>query len=251
MTCDRCRPVLEAYVDGELDVRAALEVETHLATCAACAARHATLRALSQSVRAHASRFAPGADFERRLRAASGGSQAGSPVPSRVRWRDVAIGVLSAAAIVLVWFTVRIAHPDAEHRIADEVVAAHVRSLLVDHLTDVASSDRHTVNPWFQGKIPFAVGARDLAARGYALEGGRLDYIDGRNVAALVYRHGPHALNVFVWPSEHESDAPLRRIDERGFHTAHWCRGGMQRWIVTDADESTVNGLVQLLDTPD
>src|SRR5437879_3309687 len=133
MTCDQCRPLLDAYVDGELDVRAALEVEAHLSACAACAACHATLRALSQSVRAHASRFAPTADFERKLRAASAGARTqASPLP-RIRWRDFAIVLAGAAAIVLVWFAaLRFTRPDAEHRIADEVVAAHVRSLLVD-----------------------------------------------------------------------------------------------------------------------
>jgi anti-sigma factor RsiW len=252
MTCDHCRPLLDAYVDGELDVRAALEVEAHLSSCAACAARHATKRALSQSVRAHASRFAPSADFERKLRATSTGAQPQlSPLP-QVRWRLVTAALACAAAIVLVWFgALRFARPDTEHRIADEVVAAHVRSLLVDHLTDVASTDRHTVNPWFQGKIPFAVGARDFAAQGFALEGGRLDYVDGKAVAALVYRHGPHALNVFVWPTDGDSDSRTSLLSVRGYSTDHWIQSGMQYWIVSDADASTLAGLAGLLKARD
>jgi anti-sigma factor RsiW len=121
-----------------------------------------------------------------------------------------------------------------------------VRSLQADHLIDVASTDRHVVNPWFQGKIDFALGAHDHADKGFALEGGRLDYVGGRTVAAVVYRHGPHALNLFVWPAAHESRADEGELVVRGYRLAHWSAGGTERWIVSDADATTVHALADL-----
>jgi anti-sigma factor RsiW len=242
---------LNAHLDGELDVRDSAAIEAHLSTCSACSARLRSLRELSQSVRVHASRFAPREGFVSELSKSL--SAAPAPVRRHSRLRVLTLVASCAAALALVWLAGPrlLLSPDADHRLADEVVAAHVRSLQVDHLTDVASSDRHTVSPWFQGKVPFVPGARDFTDRGYALEGGRLDYVDGRAVAALVYRHGPHALNVFVWPTEGSADTPLQTLTVRGYCTCHWAQGGMRRWIVSDADPSTVLQLVHLLSNPD
>lgn len=247
MSCNTCRPYLDAYADGELDARASLEVEAHVATCSACAARLRDRRELSRAVRAHATRFEPGKELVERLQTAI------HPAPSAAPRRSSALAFAgwSAAAVVLVLLvgTRFLGHASADLRIADEVVAAHVRSLQVDHLVDVASSDRHTVNPWFQGKVVFVPEARDFADRGYALEGGRLDVVDGRAVAALVYRHGPHPLNVFVWSDGNSNDSAPREIDVHGFRVVHSSRAGMQRWIVSDADAETVDRLMQLLAT--
>jgi anti-sigma factor RsiW len=156
--------------------------------------------------------------------------------------------LLAAAAayvawIAAIWWT----RPSEEQRIGEAVVEAHVRSLLADHLTDVASSDRHTVNPWFQGKVDFAVGARDHADRGFALEGGRLDYVDGALVASIVYRHGKHAMNLFLWPSRADGNEGVGKIAVRNYRIVHWKTGGVWRWLVSDADETTIQDLTKLL----
>jgi anti-sigma factor RsiW len=132
-------------------------------------------------------------------------------------------------------------------RIGEEVVAAHLRSLQAEHLTDVVSSDRHTVNPWFQGKLTFAVKAEDYSARGFALTGARLDYVAGSNAAALVYRHGRHVLNVFEWPTNDDVSRAPRLATVRGFATQHWIASGLHVWVVSDADPSTVAELTALL----
>src|SRR6185295_16705421 len=132
-------------------------------------------------------------------------------------------------------------------QIGEMVVAAHIRSLQAEHLTDVASSDRHTVNPWFQGKLSFAVKAEDYAAQGFVLAGARLEYIDGSDVAALVYRHGKHVLNVFEWPIHADASTGPRLVTIRGYATQHWIANGLNVWVVSDADPRTVAELTALL----
>jgi anti-sigma factor RsiW len=166
--------------------------------------------------------------------------------------RRVAIAGSLAAAIVLAWCGgAWWSRPGAQQQLGAEVISAHVRSLVGDHLIDVQSSDRHTVNPWFQGKVPFAPGARDFTPLGFALAGGRLDYLDGRTVAALVYRHGPHSINVFVWPAEEDGDERVTNFGARGYSACHWVQDGLIHWAVTDADASTLTKLVDLLRAKD
>jgi anti-sigma factor RsiW len=261
MNCTDCRPILHAYVDDELDVRASIEMEAHLSSCAECAMQHRALRQLSQAVRVHASRFRMSPEFEDRLHAAlrGAGSSESAPVARRVALRTPApqkehavqrrawLGISLAAALALGWIGgVFSSRPSAARELGDEIVAAHVRSLLGDHLTDVTSTDRHTVNPWFQGKVPFAPGARDFAVQGFALIGARLDYVDGRTVAALVYRHGPHAINVFVWPSAEDDRSP-QRLRARGYGACRWVQGGLDHWAVSDVDETALMQLVDLV----
>ncbi len=225
MNCAQAGPLLGAHLDHELDVRTSLELEAHLRECAACRARLEDLRALAEAARAQLSRFAPSPAFEARLAAAIGGRAA----PRRV-WLAAAGATLAAAALLLL-FVRRPEGPD--RRLADEIVDAHIRSLLVDHVTDVQSTDQHTVKPWFDGKLPFGVPVADLAAAGFALEGGRVDYVGGREVAALVYRRRKHVINAFVWPQAGEA-AP-GELTLRGYSAVHFAHAGFTWWLVSDA----------------
>jgi anti-sigma factor RsiW len=241
MNCPACLALLDAYLDGELDARGALELEAHLDSCKPCAARLASARALSRTLRSRASRPVPRAAFEQALRASVAGA----------RWnlRRAALVLAACAASLLIGWLWGSGRPGAAAGadLEGELVAAHVRSLEVDHLLDVASSDRHAVTPWFQGKLPFAVQSRDLSEQGFVLEGGRLDLVDGRGVAALVYRHGPHAINVFVWPAAEPDREPV--VEHlRGYRLVHWTRASLQHWIVSDADEKALLELGRLLE---
>jgi anti-sigma factor RsiW len=150
----------------------------------------------------------------------------------RAPWRwatgfALAFSILAASGIYFL-------SPSADDRLADEIIAAHVRSMMVDHAFDVASSDTHTVKPWFAGKLDFSPPVVDLAAQGFALAGGRLDYLDRRPVAALVYRHREHIINLFVSPASSEARLPTR--GQQGFHLAAWERAGMRWWAVSDVN---------------
>ncbi len=138
--------------------------------------------------------------------------------------------------------------PSRDDLLVDEAIANHVRSLQDDHVLDVASSDQHTVKPWFNGKIDYAPPVHDLAAQGFALAGGRLDYLDHRPVAVLVYKHNLHTINVFVAPARNGRDSIAARASNReGFATQRWAKDGMNFWAVSDADASTVAQLAALL----
>jgi anti-sigma factor RsiW len=156
----------------------------------------------------------------------------------------------AAASLVLVlvgaWQTVAWRGDVAEKGFARQVLDAHLRSLQLTHLTDVASTDQHTVKPWFVGKLDFAPPVADFSAEGFPLVGGRLDVVGGRSVAALVYNRRKHVINLFVWPSE-EADAAPRSGVQRGYAWIRWTRGGMSFWAVSDVAASDLEELARLV----
>jgi anti-sigma factor RsiW len=152
-------------------------------------------------------------------------------------WRWMGVGAGFAFAAALTWNALLLtAQTSPEERIAGEVMSAHVRSLLAaSHLNDVVSTDQHTVKPWFQGRLDFAPVVTDLAGAGFALDGGRLDYLDGRPVAAITYRHRLHVVNLFEWPARGAPDAKPVLEARNGYALVHWTQGGLAYWAVSDA----------------
>jgi anti-sigma factor RsiW len=154
--------------------------------------------------------------------------------PMMWRWGGLAAAF---ATVALVSWNVAVLQGGAseEERLVGEVATAHVRSLMAEnHLNDVISTDQHTVKPWFEGKLDFAPAVTDLADAGYALMGGRLDYMDGRPVAALTYRHRLHVVNLFEWPAARGADVPAQILARNGYAIAHWRRGGLEYWAISD-----------------
>jgi anti-sigma factor RsiW len=230
MTCNESKELLGPYFDDELDLVNSLAIENHLRECPSCAAAIERHRALRQAIRSQAPYYAAPADLEARLRTVRGARR----FPSAAGWALAAAAVLTGAVVL------RVALP-ARSTLEDEVVSAHVRSLLANHLMDVPSTDRHTVKPWFAGKLDFAPDVTDRSAQGFTLEGGRLDYLDGRNVAALIYGRRLHTINVFTWPAEGEMGV---KMDSRqGFNVAHWKHGGMEWWAVSDLSAAELREL--------
>lgn len=256
MNCDDIRALLAARADGELGAADSLRMETHLGACAACtdiAARHdGVVRALRQGLRAPALYMkAPAGLNERVLRAvqAEAGARleppatraphrADSPWQRLAHWlvtpsRGLGLGAGALAAVAL-GVGVLVGRPDTAVVTAHDITASHVRALLGARETDVLSSDRHTVKPWFNGRIDYAPPVTDLAARGFPLIGGRLDYIDGRPVAVLVYRASQHPVDLYVRPEAGSDTEPALRT-ERGYQLVVWRSAGMGYWAITDA----------------
>jgi anti-sigma factor RsiW len=243
LNCREAEGLLGAYLDEELDLVHSLDVEAHARECAGCAARLRRLEAARTAVASHASYYAapPGLRAQIERRAASHFGVVERPVRRSGGWMALAIAAACAAAVLIVWQAAPVPGD-----IARQVVDGHVRSLLANHLTDVVSSDRHTVKPWFAGKLDFAPEVRDLESSGFVLTGGRLDYMHGRTVAAVVYRRRQHTINLFQWPA-HEPDRSPRSETRDGFQVVSWIRGGMNYWAVSDLNAAELRELPTLL----
>lgn len=235
MDCRLTLTLLDSYLDGELDVVNHLELERHLAACPSCRDAGESRRALSAAVRAHAPYHAAPAAVVARARAAFapiGASTGARFMPPR--WLSLAASA-AFAAVMSSGVTYWLAQPSPQERLTQEVFAGHVRSLLVtSRSTDVSSSDQHTVKPWFNGRLDFSPPVVDLTSQGFPLAGGRLDYLSNRPVAALVYRHRQHAINLFVWPGAGGANNPPQTRTHQGYHVVHWTGGGMNYWAVSD-----------------
>lgn len=242
-----CRDVLElvhGYIDGELDLVKSLEIEQHLGACPACKVEYDLVRELGSGIRAHAAYHAAPPALRARVAAALP-REPGSGVRAW-GWGGMA-AALALFTLLGLGFGLAWLQPGAEERLAREVVAAHVRSLMADHLMDIASSDQHTVKPWIAGKLDFSPPVEDLAAQGYPLAGGRLDYLAGRGVMALVYRRHAHVINLFVWPQAREADSGVRSDSIQGYNLAHFTRAGMAFWAVSDVSPEEFKAFVNLV----
>ena len=213
--------------------------------------------ALGALIRREATRHAPPADLAQRIladtRVAAAPQAASSPrrhepASARPAWRRWFESTLVfGAGAATAWFVAgSLFVPGATDRTVDELAGSHVRSLMAAHLTDVASTDRHTVKPWFAGKLDFSPPVHDLTAQGYPLAGARLDVVGGRPVAALVYREQQHLVNLFVWPVSAKA-APAAAQTRQGYNLVGWAQRGMQFWAVSDANADELHRFTDAL----
>jgi len=238
VNCAEVRALLDAHADGELDLLHDLEMERHLANCGECAGALESIEKLRSAFGNPALRYAVPPGMQRRVVTAVRRAEPRARPAWLRSWPSFSLGAATACAVFLLWMGVqyRPVAPTDDH-LAAEVVSSHVRALMASHLTDVLSTDRHTVKPWFTGKLDFSPPVGDLAAEGFPLIGGRIDYLDGHPVAALVYRRRRHFINLFVWPSA--TGAPAASVTRQGYHLLHWTKSGFTYWAVSDlaADE--------------
>ncbi|MEI9999517.1 MAG: anti-sigma factor [Verrucomicrobiota bacterium] len=242
MTCEEATRFIDPYVDGELELAASLELEAHLAGCEACQRQVEQRRALATLVREEAPRFAAPPFLATRIRAqlraqnpALDSPPAAENAPRLPWWLGAwiypALGV--AVAVVALALVITFLVPRQPTEMAREAIADHVRSLQVSHLLDVASTDQHTVKPWFAGKLDFAPQVIDLGPSGYPLIGGRLDVLCDRPVAAIIYQRRKHYINLFIWPAGHEPVGTLA-YEAKGYHVLGWTKSGMNYLAVSE-----------------
>src|SRR5262245_21667382 len=236
MQCRDAQEVLSALIDGEHAGERHDGVATHVAGCPSCTALATEYRRIGESLRAVAY-VAPPADLGDKVRA----RLALEARSARRAWQlDARRWMQQAAALLVVvglsalasWHLAQSAMD--QRRLERDVLAAHVRSLLQDATIQIASSERHVVRPWFNGRVEFAPGVKDLAAQNFALFGGRVDWIDGKRVATLVYKRRLHIINVFMWPADTQADAAPRATGLNGYNAIAWTTGGIAYWAISD-----------------
>ena len=240
MDCNETRRLLDADIDGELDLVRHLELESHLRGCPACTGLADAASARRAALRESLPRFTAPPGLAEKIRAALPSTsvpavaehKSARPVKMFFplwQFAGLAASVAFAAIVGFSWGDRRA----RASTLIDEAVADHIRSLQVSHLTDVASTDQHTVKPWFAGKLDFSPPVVDLASAGFPLTGGRLEHLDGRPAAALVFHHRLHAINLFVWPAT-GGNLAQGRATRNGYHTETWSQAGLNFLAVSE-----------------
>ncbi len=246
MNCQHAKPLINPYADGELEAAAILELEQHLQSCSACAPAWRNLQSLQKTLKSDALYFPAPAGLLQRIKA-----ELPSPVKTvrqnpawNWNWLTTAMSGAFAVCLALLLMVTQ-SRPSSEQQLAQEIVSSHVRSLMADHVMDVVSTDQHTVKPWFNGKLDFSPPVKDLAAQEFPLVGGRLDYLGGRSVAALVFKRKKHIINLFVWPAKDEDSKVTSVKPSQGYNLIHWSDAGMVFWAVSDLNDKELMEFVQ------
>jgi len=253
MNCEHTQALLGAHLDGELDAVNDRELQAHLRECPRCLSGASGQKTLQRMVRSAAPYHHAPAGLASRIRAvlrgqphterplASSIAPALRPGPRNLRWPVIA--ATAAAILVSLWIGSAVtARRSAINFLTEEIVSAHVRSMQGSHLMDVASSDQHTIKPWFDGKLDFAPPVHDLAAEGFPLLGGRLDYVAGHPTAALVFQRNRHFINVFVWPSAADITPSGASVERRGYNLVWWQQSDLTFCAASDLNRTELTG---------
>ncbi|HEY6952272.1 MAG TPA: anti-sigma factor [Bacteroidota bacterium] len=245
MDCKDARQLLHAFIDRELDLLKSLEVEEHLKGCSACRAYFEEYSVLKTSLQADSLYHRAPVRLQQSIRNSLGLSTRILPRSLTRSWKTWTLAASFIFAVLVVWRAGGIQFGQAkEEAVAQEVLDAHIRALMTNHLTDVLSTDKHTVKPWFDGKIDFSPEVPDLNPQGFILVGGRIDYLDARPTAVLVYKRRLHVINLFSCTATASNPGTLRSVTRQGYHVLSWTSAGMDYWAVSDLDEKELREFV-------
>jgi anti-sigma factor RsiW len=271
MNCEEATNLMDGYLDGELDPITSQTIEQHLLECPKCDQAYKIHGSLIRSIGNATPYYKAPAELRERIQSSLRDEIAERPTRNVARdaqsqfprrqprsrailwetswnWLALAAAIIFAAIIALT-FVPRLQRPEAGQLLATQLIASHVRSLMANHLTDVASSDQHTVKPWLDAKLDFAPPVVDLSSEGFPLVGGRLDYLDNRPVAALVYQRRKHFINLFVWPGETGAARPTMAMSHEGYQLLHWADSDFNYWAVSDVNVNDLQLFKQQFET--
>jgi anti-sigma factor RsiW len=271
MNCEEATNLMDGYLDGELDPITSQTIEQHLRECPKCDQAYKIHGSLIRSIGNATPYYKAPAELRERIQSSLRDEIAERPKRNVARdaqplfprsqprprailwetswnWLALAAAIIFAAIIALT-FVPRLQRPGADQLLATQLIASHVRSLMANHLTDVASSDQHTVKPWLDAKLDFAPPVVDLSSEEFPLVGGRLDYLDNRPVAALVYQRRKHFINLFVWPGETGAARPTMAMSHEGYQLLHWADSDFNYWAVSDVNVNDLQLFKQQFET--
>jgi anti-sigma factor RsiW len=249
VSCEETGELIDAYADGELDLVSTLNVERHIQVCEDCLSAHRNLQALRSLIQDESLYFRPSSELRKQITSALRAEVKTERRRPLASWRWLAAAASVALVAIVTLTLVQLPKgASAEGLVAQEVVSSHVRSLMEPHHpTDVPSSDQHTVKPWFNGKLDFSPPVENLAEQGFPLIGGRLDYLRGRSVAALVYQRRQHYINLFIWPSNDAGEIAEGSMMRQGYNLIHWDNSGMEYWVISDLNESELLQFTEII----
>ena len=267
MNCEEAKKLMDGYLDGELDPIANQKIEEHLRECRNCDQAYKAHGSLMRAIGDGAPYYKAPAGLRERIQSSLREEIAERPtqsvsrdIPSLLQskqserravlfgtqwnWLALAAAIIFAAIITFNLMP-RLQRPGSDQFLATQLIASHARSLMANHLTDVASSDQHTVKPWLDAKLDFAPPVVDLSSEGFPLIGGRLDYLDNRAVAALVYERRKHFINLFVWPAASDAAKAPKTITRQGYQLLHWADSDFNYWAVSDVNPNDLQTFKQ------
>jgi anti-sigma factor RsiW len=251
MNCERAKLLIEPYVDGELEVSGILELEEHLKTCPTCALALRQLQTMKKAMKQDSLYFIAPKELHRSITAELRSQAKRRPERNGWNWNWLAVTSSGVAIVsIALLLSVTLSQTSAQHQFAREIVSSHVRSLMASHELDVVSTDQHTVKPWFNGKLDFSPPVKDLATQGFPLIGGRLDYVGGRPVAALVFQRHKHIINLFVWPTTAADSNPDALPSIQGYNLVHWAAAQMTFWAVSDLNQKELTQFATTFESP-
>jgi anti-sigma factor RsiW len=247
MNCQTTENLLNGYVDGELDLVNHLQIEEHLQSCPSCEQANENLLKIKSAINDNSLYFNASQSLQHRIHDALCEEKTQTPFFNLWRWLVTATATVCAIAAFGLIFLQKTS--DNDELLAKEAVSGHIRSMMANHLTDVPSSDKHTVKPWFDGKLDYSPPVIDLAYQGFPLVGGRLDYLGNRPTAALIYQRHQHFINLYVFPSPDNADSGNKMSVRQGYNLIHWSKAGMTFWTVSDLNLNELQEFTQLLQT--
>ena len=271
MNCEEATKLMDGYLDGELDPITSQTIEQHLRDCPNCDQAYKTHGSLIRVIGNAAPYYKAPAELRERIQSSLREEMVARPMrnvgrdvqplfPRRqpgprtvllgTSWNWLALAAAILLAAIIGWNLLpRLQRPGPDQLLATQLIGSHVRSLMANHLTDVASSDQHTVKPWLDAKLDFAPAVADLASEGFPLIGGRLDYLDNRPVAALVYQRRKHFINLFVWPAGSDVAKAAKTITRQGYQLLHWADSDFNYWAVSDVNVNDLQTFKQQFET--
>lgn len=249
MNCQETRELIHAYADGELDLVKNLQIEQHFQDCPACAQAHADIRQVRTAIQEASLYYPTPPELRGRIRESLPAMRQARPTRPFLALRWLAMAASLALFAVAGWTLARLLTPTPhESFLAEQLVASHIRAQMwPSHSLDVESSDQHTVRPWFEqgGKLDFSPPVPDLKEQGFALIGGRLDYLDDRAVAVLVYQRRKHLINLFIWRNGAAGDSSLETRTQQSYHLASWTSAGLTFWAVSSVSVDELTAFAQ------